>query len=79
MERSHGTHCVAGQLGPARRYGEEKISCPCSESNRGRPARCLSLDRLSYPWFYYDSIMNIILTNVKLFIAVAPYDDRFMH
>jgi hypothetical protein len=40
---------LAGPQSWSRRCGEEKISCLCRESNPGRPARSLTLYRLSCP------------------------------
>jgi hypothetical protein len=56
-ETAPGTHWIGGCLGP--RAGpdamvQRKISCPCRESNPGRPAHSPSLYRLSYP-----SLLNI--------------------
>jgi hypothetical protein len=43
-ESGPGTHWIGGWVGP--RAGLTKISCPCGESNPGRPSRSLSLYRL---------------------------------
>jgi hypothetical protein len=60
----------------------EKIKIlPCRESNPGRPARSLSLYRLSYPEGKHDKapariITFVVVVKVKLFLYLFNWGTR---
>jgi hypothetical protein len=65
-ERTPGTHCTGGWVGPRAGLDTEvrgKILCPCRGSNRDRPARSQTLYCLSYPVspFLFTTHFNIII------------------
>jgi hypothetical protein len=56
-ERSPGTHCIGGWVGPRAGPDAEarrKILCLCRRSNPGRPVRSQTLYCLSYRGSYCD-------------------------
>jgi hypothetical protein len=59
--RARGTHWIRGWVGPRaclEAVKKRKISCPCRESNPGRPAPSPSLSQLYYTGSFRKHILN---------------------